>query len=55
MLGRSQIYTDKTTATDALNPLTSAPAGSVHPHDNKQPTLCLNYIIALEGVYPSRN
>ena len=55
MLGRSQIYTDKTTATVALNPLSCAPAGSGHPHDNMQPTLCLNYIIAPEGVYPSRN
>ena len=30
-------------------------AGGNQPHDNIMPSLCLNYIIALEGVFPSRN
>jgi microcystin-dependent protein len=29
-------------------------AGSNQPHENRQPFLALNYIIATEGVYPSR-
>jgi microcystin-dependent protein len=27
-------------------------AGQGQPHDNLQPYLCVNYIIALEGIYP---
>ena len=29
--------------------------GGSQPHDNMAPSLVLNYIIALEGVFPSRN
>jgi microcystin-dependent protein len=29
--------------------------GGGQPHSNLQPSLGLNYIIALEGIYPSRN
>lgn len=31
------------------------PTGGGQPHDNVQPSLALNYIIALEGLFPSRN
>lgn len=30
-------------------------AGGSQPHQNMAPTLALNYIIALEGIFPSRN
>jgi microcystin-dependent protein len=30
------------------------PAGGGQPHENRQPFLTLNYIIALQGIYPSR-
>lgn len=30
-------------------------AGGSQPHENMAPTLALNYIIALEGIFPSRN
>ena len=30
-------------------------AGSSLPHENKQPYLVLNFVIALEGIFPSRN
>lgn len=30
-------------------------AGSNIPHDNIQPYLCVNFIIALQGIFPSRN
>jgi microcystin-dependent protein len=43
------------TPTVALAPQTIVPAGGNQPHDNMQPYTVLNYIIALVGVYPSRN
>ena len=30
-------------------------AGSGHEHENMPPYLAMNYIIALQGIYPSRN
>jgi microcystin-dependent protein len=32
-----------------------ANAGGSQPHENRQPYLGLNYIIALQGIFPSRN
>src|SRR5437763_6086070 len=32
-----------------------APTGGNQPHTNIQPVLCVNFIIALEGIFPSRN
>lgn len=55
MFARSQVFSDRTGATLTLNPLSIANTGGGQPHDNMQPSLCLNYIIALEGIYPSRN
>lgn len=37
-----------------MSPGALAPAGSSQPHNNMQPYLGLNYIIALEGYFPSR-
>jgi microcystin-dependent protein len=31
------------------------PTGNNQPHNNMQPYLVLNFIIALQGIYPSRN
>lgn len=31
------------------------PTGQNQPHDNMMPYLAMNYIIAVEGIYPSRN
>lgn len=30
-------------------------AGGSQPHNNMQPYLGVNYIICMEGIYPSRN
>jgi len=38
-----------------MNPLAIQPAGGSQPHNNLQPYLGLNYIIAMEGIFPSRN
>lgn len=49
-------------STAAVNPASPALptdtitfSGGSQPHDNMAPSLVLNYIIALEGVFPSRN
>ncbi len=42
-----------TMAVNAVTPAT--PAGGNQPHTNVQPYLAINFIIALEGVFPSRN
>jgi microcystin-dependent protein len=39
----------------ALNPNTVTSVGGSQPHTNQQPYLTLNFIIALTGVFPSRN
>jgi microcystin-dependent protein len=39
----------------AMNPAAIGMAGGNQPHDNMQPYLALNYIIATAGVFPSRN
>jgi microcystin-dependent protein len=36
-----------------LDPTTAA--GGNQPHENRPPYLAVNYIIALEGIFPSRN
>jgi microcystin-dependent protein len=42
-------------ADTSMGPASSPPAGGSQPHNNMQPYLAINYIIALEGIYPSRN
>lgn len=43
------------TAAGTASPAAIGPAGGSQPHENRQPTLALRYIIAFEGVFPSRN
>lgn len=51
--GRSQkIYSDKSDT--PLNAGLVAPSGGGQPHNNLQPYLELNYIVAIEGVFPQR-
>lgn len=38
-----------------MNPAAIGPAGGSQPHDNMQPYLVLNFIIALVGIFPSRD
>ena len=42
-------------ATTGMEPGTIAAAGGGLPHDNMQPYLTLNFCIALQGIFPSRN
>ena len=39
----------------ALNPGTIGNVGGSQPHENRMPSLALNFIVALQGVFPSRN
>ncbi len=60
VLGRASGATPYQTAASSLVNLaneTLSPAGSTSPqsHENVQPVLTLNFIIALQGLYPSRS
>ncbi|ATE72338.1 phage tail protein [Lysobacter capsici] len=39
----------------ALSPATIGQTGSTSPHPNLQPYCVLNFVIATQGIYPSRN
>jgi microcystin-dependent protein len=48
------LYTEISTGTLATAP-TTAVAGSSQAHENRQPYLAMNFIIAQQGVFPARN
>jgi microcystin-dependent protein len=48
-----QIYIEDVPSV-ALAAAAVAPAGGSQPHENLMPYLAINYIIALEGVFPSQ-
>ena len=50
----AKIYAEPATATP-MNPASVASTGADQGHINIQPSLVLNFCIALAGVYPSRN
>jgi microcystin-dependent protein len=39
----------------SLDPRCLSPNGGSQPHENEQPYLVLNFCIALQGIFPSRN
>lgn len=39
----------------AMNPASVGTAGSSQPHSNQQPYLAVNFVIAVQGIFPSRN
>src|SRR5690349_9759218 len=45
----------RTTANTTFNPLAITNFGGSQPHENRQPFLVLNFIIALQGIFPSQN
>jgi microcystin-dependent protein len=48
-------YTDGV-ANVSLNPAALAPSGGgAQAHDNMQPFLCISFIIALNGIFPTQN
>lgn len=52
--GASRIYAGGAPSAQ-LSPTSIGVAGGSQPHQNMQPFLAMNYIIAVEGIYPSRN
>lgn len=52
-LGRTATFA--TTANATMANTTSAIAGGSAAHNNMQPYLAINFIIALQGIYPSRD
>lgn len=43
------------TADGVMNAQSISVAGGSQPHDNLQPYLALNYVIAIDGIFPSQN
>ena len=39
----------------AMNPACVVPVGGSQPHENMSPYLVLNFVIALQGIFPSQN
>jgi len=39
----------------AMSPASVSPTGGSQPHNNMQPYLVLNFVIAMQGIFPSRN
>ncbi len=50
----SPIYSNAA-ATGTMNPAMIGVAGGSQPHPNLQPFLAVTFVIALEGIFPSRN
>jgi microcystin-dependent protein len=48
------IYGNPSNLTNIL-PSTISSVGGSQPHENRHPSLVLNFIIALSGIFPSRN
>jgi microcystin-dependent protein len=48
-------YTNNIAALTTLLPASVTNTGGSQPHENRQPFLVLNFIIALVGAFPSRN
>jgi microcystin-dependent protein len=51
----TQIYTTTTTPLVQMNSTSIEPYGKGLPHNNMMPYLALNWIVALQGIYPSRS
>jgi microcystin-dependent protein len=51
----SFMYRGKPTNLTTLHPASVTNAGGSQPHENRQPYLVLNFIVALQGVFPSQN
>lgn len=53
--GGVNIYTPGGTPTVDLSPQSLSPTGGSQPHDNMQPYLTVNFMIATQGIFPSRS
>jgi len=53
--GRGFAYVASTAPNVSMAPEALPPAGGDQPHNNMQPYLALNFIIALQGIFPPRS
>jgi len=51
----ANLYADASSPVQPLSPACVGAQGGSQPHNNCQPSLVLNYCIAVSGIYPSRN
>jgi microcystin-dependent protein len=51
--GNASVFTSPPNST--MNPQCILPTGGSQPHQNMSPYLVLNFIIALQGIFPSQN
>jgi microcystin-dependent protein len=49
------LYTANIANLTTLAPQVISNTGGSQPHENRQPYLVLNFIVALQGIFPSRN
>lgn len=49
----ARVYSDETVGLQSLNPSTISSQGGSQPHENLMPSLCVNFIISLFGIFPS--
>lgn len=54
-LARGATGTYAATSDNTMNPAAIGVAGGSQPHENLQPFLAVNFIIATSGLFPSRN
>ena len=54
LAGASNAYSAPSNLT-TIAPGTVSNVGGSQPHENRQPSLVLNWCIALQGIFPSRN
>jgi microcystin-dependent protein len=52
--GATQVYTDQG-PNQNMSQQSIGLTGGNQPHDNMSPFLCVNFIIAIQGIFPSRN
>ena len=53
--GVNLLYGPAPDGNTTMNPAAVMPAGQSLPHSNVQPSLTVNFIIAIEGIFPSPN
>lgn len=52
--GFGNVYAPSGTNNVGMSPMGTSITGGSQPHNNLQPYLCLNYCIALQGIFPPR-
>lgn len=53
--GSDKDYMKSGEVNTAMSAQSIGSTGGGQPHENRQPYLAVNYIIALQGIFPSRN